>query len=47
MKALEQLVTTLRDSGVLGHSIDDLELLETHLSYVLLAGRFAYKLKKD
>jgi aminoglycoside phosphotransferase family enzyme/predicted kinase len=46
MKALEQLVTTLRDPAVLGHAIDDFELLETHLSYVLLVGRFAYKLKK-
>jgi aminoglycoside phosphotransferase family enzyme/predicted kinase len=39
-------VLALRDAGALGHSVDDSELLETHLSVVLLAGEYAYKFKK-
>ncbi len=28
------------------HPVDEISLLETHISYVLLTGRFAYKIKK-
>jgi aminoglycoside phosphotransferase family enzyme/predicted kinase len=43
---LKRLVLAIRDSGTLGHPTDDSELLETHLSFVLLAGDYAYKFKK-
>jgi aminoglycoside phosphotransferase family enzyme/predicted kinase len=39
-------VAALRDPRAYAHPVDDVELVETHISSVLLAGRFAYKLKK-
>lgn len=36
----------LLDPGRYPHPVDRVELLETHISWVLLAGDFAYKLKK-
>ncbi len=29
------------------HSVDDIELIETHISYVILTGSYAYKIKKS
>lgn len=29
-----------------GHPVDEVRLIETHISYVLLTGKFAYKIKK-
>jgi aminoglycoside phosphotransferase family enzyme len=42
----QALVASLRDPAAYPHPVADVELLETHISYVLLAGDFAYKLKK-
>lgn len=40
------LVSTLLDRTCYPHAVDRVELLETHISYVLLAGAYAYKIKK-
>jgi aminoglycoside phosphotransferase family enzyme len=40
------LVQSLRDPARYPHPAGRVELIETHISYVLLAGHFAYKLKK-
>ncbi len=42
---LTELIGVLVQSGVLGIS-DDIEVIETHISVVLLTGTFAYKFKK-
>lgn len=43
---LEELVQGLRDPACYPHPAGAVEVLETHISFVLLAGEFAYKLKK-
>jgi hypothetical protein len=48
-RALEQagaLVERLRDPACFPHAVRRVELLETHISWVLLTGEYAYKLKK-
>ena len=40
------LARSLADPTVLGHAVTDVEVIETHISVVLLAGLFAYKLRK-
>ncbi len=40
------LIAALIRSGSYPHPADDMELLETHISWVLLAGDYAYKIKK-
>jgi hypothetical protein len=40
------LVDALRDPGAYPHATGPVEVIETHISSVLLAGDFAYKLKK-
>lgn len=40
------LVDALRSPACYGHACDAIELVETHLSWVLLTGPFAYKVKK-
>jgi aminoglycoside phosphotransferase family enzyme/predicted kinase len=40
------LVEALRDPACYPHPVDRVVVLETHISYVLLAGEYAYKLKK-
>lgn len=40
------LVQALRDPACYPHPVDRVEVLETHISYVVLAGDYAYKLKK-
>ena len=40
------LVAALRDPAAYPHRVDAVEVLETHISSVLLAGEYAYKLKK-
>jgi aminoglycoside phosphotransferase family enzyme/predicted kinase len=45
--AIDRLVEALRDPACYGHPVDGaVEVIETHISFVLLAGGFAYKLKK-
>lgn len=40
------LVAALQRPAAYPHAVDGIELIETHISSVLLAGEFAYKLKK-
>ncbi|MBK6974394.1 MAG: AAA family ATPase [Sterolibacteriaceae bacterium] len=42
----ERLVRGLRGAGAYPHAVGRVELIETHISYVLLAGEYAYKIKK-
>lgn len=41
-----QLVEALCDPGCYSHAVRTVRLIETHISWVLLAGRYAYKIKK-
>lgn len=43
---LRTLVAALREPSRYPHPADEVEVIETHISFVLLAGEFAYKLKK-
>lgn len=43
---LPQFVTDLLSTDAYDHAADDVGLIQTHISYVLLAGEFAYKIKK-
>ena len=43
---LPALIRALCEPGAYDHSVDAVELVETHISWVLLAGQFAYKIKK-
>jgi len=40
------MVAALRAPGRYPHPVERVELLETHISWVMLTGRYAYKLKK-
>ncbi|MDK9703393.1 MAG: AAA family ATPase [Sulfuritalea sp.] len=44
--ALPPLITALLDPRAYPHAADRVELIETHASWLLLAGEFAYKVKK-
>ena len=46
MNASEELLARLRQPGVLPDSAGGVSLIETHISWVLLAGEHAWKLKK-
>lgn len=46
LAAAERLVAALRDPVRYPHPVAEVEVVETHISWVLLAGDFAYKLKK-
>jgi aminoglycoside phosphotransferase family enzyme/predicted kinase len=41
-----ELIERLREPRRYPHAADGIELIETHISWVLLAGEYAYKLKK-
>ncbi|MFN0298864.1 MAG: AAA family ATPase [Burkholderiales bacterium] len=41
-----KLVQALRDPRCYPHAVKNIRLIETHISYVLLTGEYAYKLKK-
>ncbi len=43
---LHRLIAALRDPASYQHPAGDIEVIETHISVVVLAGDFAYKLKK-
>lgn len=43
---LPEVVAALLDPGVYPHPVDRVELVETHISWVLLAGERVYKIKK-
>ena len=40
------LIAALRSADCYAHAVDAIEVRETHISWVLLTGRFAYKIKK-
>jgi aminoglycoside phosphotransferase family enzyme/predicted kinase len=40
------LIESLRDPQCYDHPVERVELVETHISWVLLTGRYAYKVKK-
>jgi hypothetical protein len=40
------IVEALRQPAAYGPGCTDVEAIETHISHVFLAGRFAYKIKK-
>ncbi|HLP97368.1 MAG TPA: AAA family ATPase [Sideroxyarcus sp.] len=46
LAAQQQLIAALRDPGCYPHPAKTVRLVETHISWVLLAGRYAYKIKK-
>ncbi len=46
MQTDNELVRQLMRPGVLPDSAPGVELIETHISWVLLAGEYAWKLKK-
>ncbi|MEW6690372.1 MAG: AAA family ATPase, partial [Pseudomonadota bacterium] len=43
---MESLIAALRDPTRYPHPVQEVEVVETHISWVLLAGEYAYKLKK-
>jgi aminoglycoside phosphotransferase family enzyme/predicted kinase len=43
---LYKLIQAIQDRTKFDHSIDQFELVETHISYILLTGPYAYKFKK-
>jgi len=46
VKAFEPVIRALLKPGAYPHPVTDLQLLETHLSWVILTGPYAYKIKK-
>lgn len=46
MSELPELIANLQLPGAYSHQVDEIELRETHISWVLLTGEFAYKVKK-
>ena len=42
----EELIRSLLDESAFGHPVDELQLIDTHISWVILTGRYAYKIKK-
>lgn len=40
------LLTAFQDSNFFPHPVKDIRILETHISWVILTGHYAYKLKK-
>lgn len=42
----EILIASLLHEDVYPHPVDSIRLIETHISWVILTGRFAYKIKK-
>ena len=41
------LVQSLRDPKLFNHPVDNIEVVETHISYLILTGHYAYKIKKS
>jgi aminoglycoside phosphotransferase family enzyme/predicted kinase len=46
MQKQQQLIASLLNPACYPHPAKKIQLIETHISWVLLAGRFAYKIKK-
>lgn len=45
-QSAEEFVTGMLDAAAYPHPVADLRMIETHLSWVFLAGEFAYKVRK-
>lgn len=45
-KSISLLIETMQNPDVFDHPVTDVQLLETHISWVLLTGDYAYKIKK-
>ena len=43
---MTKLINALLNPSLYDHAVDKIELVETHISWVLLTGDFAYKIKK-
>lgn len=43
---LEQLIAALHNLSVYPHEVKDVSVIETHISWVVLTGMYAYKIKK-
>lgn len=41
-----ELIRALMQPAVYGHPVTDIQLIETHISWVILTGEYAYKIKK-
>ena len=41
-----ELIRSLLKPDVYDHPVTDIELIETHISWVILTGAYAYKIKK-
>lgn len=41
-----QLITSLKHPSIYQHDVDEISVIETHISWVLLTGLYAYKIKK-
>ncbi|MBS0330652.1 MAG: aminoglycoside phosphotransferase, partial [Proteobacteria bacterium] len=46
MQELAELIRSLHDPACYDHPAGPVQVIETHISYVLLTGAFAYKIKK-
>lgn len=42
-----RLITALQNPACFPHPVEDFKVIETHISYVLLTGPYAYKIKKS
>jgi len=42
----EKLISSLLHDSAYPHPVDNIRLIQTHISWVILTGRFAYKIKK-
>ena len=45
-QGIEQLINALNDPEIYPHPVTQVELIETHISWVFLSGEFVYKIKK-
>ena len=43
---LEKLINALKNNVIYDYPVNDVTVLETHISYVILTGTYAYKIKK-
>lgn len=45
-RQLPEYITSLLNPDVYDHAVENIQLIETHISWVILTGPFAYKIKK-
>jgi len=46
MNDVNRLIENLGNASVYSHSVDNIEIIETHISWVILTGTYVYKIKK-